>query len=212
VTEVAEVVDELGQREQLLSCFKQNSAFIQGVLAIPEELLLEDEAELSKRFKATPLDFALKKQLWKKFYEAQKTGEMRLRMVDLYDGVCTDAYFFNNILKTPVRVAWLVSPPLDYDSMIEEAFRFSFEKVRDGILNMPVTEKSAPIILKAFQYFADRHLGPMVQRLETKNLNVEVDGNRPLETVNPHEIDAKLRELKAKLIPTSPRDVTPTDE
>lgn len=206
-----EVDENTSRREQLLQCFKDDSALIRAIDVVPPEMHLMSEAELVKRFNPTPLDYALKKQLWTKFYEAEKSGDMRLKMVDIYGGVCSNQYFYNELTKNPARVAWLVIPPLDTGALIEEAFRFSFQKVRDGILNMPVTEKSAPIILKAFQIFADRHLGPVVQRIESKNLNVEVDGNRAgNETLDPMEIDAKLRELKAKLLPT--KDVTPTDE
>lgn len=210
MSETVTDLESASQREQLLACFKSNSSLIVGMKNIPEELLIEDEVELKKRFNPTPIHYALKKKLWSRFYEVQKTGEFRIKLIELYDGICTDAYFFQTILKNPVVVAWLTAPPVDYHAMIEEAFRFSFEKVRDGILNMPITEKTAPILLKAFQYFADRHLGPVVQRIESKNLNVEVDGNKPIEQVDPHEIDAKLRELKAKLIPS--RDVTSSDD
>jgi hypothetical protein len=203
--------ESTSRRDQLLSCFKEDSSLMQSISNIPPEMQLMSEAELGKIFRVTPMDYALKKQLWNRFYEVEKSGSMRLKMVDIYGGICSNQYFYNELTKNPARVAWLIVPPIDTDSLIEEAFRFSFEKVRDGILNMPITEKSAPIILKAFQYFADRHLGPMVQRLETKNMNIEVDGGKMNQgSVDPYEIEEKLRELRAKLLPS--KDVTPKDE
>lgn len=198
-----EHVEGLTRRDQLLGCFDENGKFMESVRNIPEEYMLKDETELSNLFRVTPLDYAMKKQLWQRFYEVEKTGIYKLKMTDIYGGLCSNPYFYQQFIQNPARVAWLLSPPLNTEALIEEAFRYSFQKVRDEILNMPITEKSAPVILKAFQYFADRHLGPMVQRIESKNLNVDVDArdvnvNGP---VDPYEIEERLRELKKKLIP-----------
>lgn len=204
-------LEDTGQRERLLSRFKEDSSLVKAVSQIAPEIQLMDEAALARAFKPTPLDYALKKQLWSKFYEAEKLGT-RLKMVDIFDGLCTNQYFYNELIKNPIRVSWLVTPPMNTEALVEEAFRFSFQRVRDDILTMAVTEKSAPILLKAFQIFADRHLGPVVQRIESKNLNVDVDGGstRDVGAMDPYEIETKLRELKQKLIPT--KDVTPQDE
>lgn len=209
--ELAEVSEEQGKREQLLSHFKDDSIMAKAAAMIPPEMLLLTEAELGKMFRVTPMDYALKRQIWLKFYDAEKTGAM-IKMVDIYGGICSNPYFYNELTKNPARVAWLLSPPVDTAALIEEAFRFSFNRVRDDILTMPVTEKTAPILLKAFQLFADRHLGPVVQRIESKNLNVEVDGGstQNISELDPHEIEAKMREIKQKLIPM--KNVTPTDE
>lgn len=207
MSELPEEIEPLGRRDRMLSCFKESSAFMLAVNSLPESLHLKDEADLGKMFNITPLDYAMKKRLWTRFYEVEETGDMRLKMRDIFGGLCSDPYFYRVLVKNPVRIAWLTAPPIDTEFLLEEAFRFAFEKVRDGILNMPVTEKSAPTILKAFQYFADRHLGPMIQKIESKNLNVEMNANQPLGSVDPHEIQKKLDELKTKLL--KPKDVTP---
>ena len=203
-------LEEPSRREQLLSCFGDESRFVQAVRDIPEELHLKDEVELGKMLKATPLDYALKKQLWTRFYECERNGVYKLKTTDLYGGLCANSYFYKELINNPIRVAWLVTPPINTEALLEEAFKFSFQRVRDDILTMPVTEKTAPILLKAFQYFADRHLGPMIQRLETKNLNVEVQGGKMETPTDPYEMEAKLKEIRAKLLPM--RDVTVKDE
>lgn len=202
----------VGKRERLISCFKDDSAFSLAIKALPEELSLLDESRIEALYKPTPMDYALKRQLWSRFYEVDKSGELSLKMVDVYGGICGHPHFYNYVLREPHRVAWLITPPIDTSAIIEEAFRFSFQKVRDGILNMPVTEKTAPILLKAFQIFADRHLGPIVQRIESKNLNVDMKASQQSDIpLDPHELETKLREIKAKLLPPS-KDVTPHDE
>ena len=199
-----------GLRDQLLSCFKEDSRFFEEVQNIPPDLMLKDETELGKLFKPTPMHYAMKKQLWENFYECEKVGVYKLKATDIYAGICSNPYFYQELIKNPARVAWLVTPPIDTSSLIEEAFRYAFQRVRDDILSMPVTEKTAPILLKAFQYFADRHLGPMIHRIESKNLNVEVQGGKMETPTDPREIEQKLKEIRAKLLPV--RDVTPDNE
>jgi hypothetical protein len=210
VSEFEESEENLSRRDKLLSCFKDDSTLVLTINQIPEEYNLKDERELAKMFRPTPMDYAMKKQLWTRFYEAESTGVMRLKMVDIYGGICTSGYFYNELMKNQARLTWLITPPIDTEALLEEAFRFSFQRVRDDILNMPVTEKSAPILLKAFQYFADRHLGPMVQRIESKNLNVEMQAGKVETPTDPRDIELRLKEIKAKLLPA--RDVTGTDE
>lgn len=199
-------------RDRLLSCFKEDSALMRAVADLPPEYHLKNEQELGTLFRKTPMDYAIKKQLWLKFYETEKLGAFRLKMVDVYGGICTLQHFYQDLVKNPARVAWLISPPIDHQAIIEEAYHFAFTKVRDGILNMPVTEKSAPTILKVFQILADRHLGPIVQK--NLNLNANVDPNKPpTEPIDPHAIEAKLNELKSKLLSPAPmRDVTAIDD
>lgn len=210
MSENAQELEVLSRKDQLLSCFKEDSTLMRAVSEIPEEYLLKDETELANMFRPTPMDYAMKKQLWGKFYEAESTGIMKLKMVDVYGGICTSGYFYNELMKNFARISWLITPPINTEALVEEAFRFSFQRVRDDILTMPVTEKTAPILLKAFQYFADRHLGPMVQRLETKNLNVEVQGGKVDIPTDPREIEQRLKDIKNKLLPV--RDVTQVDD
>jgi hypothetical protein len=213
VGEASTDLEVQSRRDQLLSCFKEDSRIMRAINELPPEYHLKDEAELGKLFRKTPMDYAMKKQLWTKFYEVEKAGTMRLKMVDIYGGVCSDPYFYNELIKNPARIAWLISPPIDNQAIIEEAYHFAFQKVRDGILNMPVTEKSAPTILKAFQMLADRHLGPVVQRIESKNLNVDVNAKNNTDPIDPKAIEEKLNELKTKLLNPAPiKDVTPVSD
>lgn len=198
------------KRDRLVACFNEDSGIGKALASIPEELQIKDETELARLFNPTPLDYAMKKNLWTLFYEAEATGFYKLKGTDVYGGVCSNSYFYNQLLKNSPRVAWLFTPTIDTEALIEEAYRYSFQRVRDDILSMPVTEKTAPILLKAFQYFADRHLGPMVHKIESRNLNVEVQGGKMETPTDPREIEAKLKEIRAKLQPL--KDVTPQDE
>lgn len=198
-------------RDRLLSCFKEDSALMRAVADLPPEYHLKNETDLGKLFRITPMDYAIKKQLWTKFYEADKAGNLRLKMVDIYGGICTLQHFYQDLVRNPARVAWLITPPINHQAIIEEAYHFAFQKVRDGILNMPITEKSAPTILKAFQMLADRHLGPVVQKIQSQNVNVDVKASQ--EPIDPKAIEEKLQELKTKLLsPAQVRDVSPVSD
>ncbi len=211
MSEVIESVDEPGRRDQLLSCFKPDSRFVKAVAALSGDLALKDELELEKLFKPTPLDYALKKKLWTRFYEVERDGSMKLMATDIYKDVCTNGYFYEELINHPVRIAWLVTPVINTSALIEEAFHHGFKKIRHGILELPVTEKTAGVILKTWQMIADRHLGPVAQRIESKNLNVDVTGQMPGTDGAPmdlKQLEEKLTEVRAKII-GSAKDVTP---
>lgn len=202
--------EEQSKRAKLLSCFKEDSSLSAAIAALPGAIELKDESELRKMFRPTPTDCAMKKQLWTKFYDCEVSGDFRIKMTDIYGGICDNAYFYNHFLKQPIRVAWLVSPPIDSGALLEAAFMHSFERVIEGILNMPVTEKSAPVILSAFKYFADRHLGPIVHKVESKNLNVELTGSTQVtDSVSRSDLMEKIKELESVLNKPKVIDVTP---
>lgn len=203
-------LSELSRTERLVSCFSEDGKLARVAREIPEAYRIMDETELVKLFRPTALDYALKKRLWAKFYDCESTGIYKMKNTDIFGEVCSGPYFYQDVITNPVRVAWLISPPIDTATLVEEAFHYSFQKIRDGVLKLPVTEKTAGHLIKVFQIFADRHLGPVVQRIESKNLNVEVDGNKNADPIDPKAIEEKLNELKTKLVPS--RDVTPKDE
>jgi len=115
-------------------------------------------------------------------------------------------------LKHKHRVAWLLIPAKRHQDMIDEAFIFALNKVRTEILTMPVTEKSAPVIIKALEYFTNRSLGPMLQRIEQKSMNVNVDGNQVMrDAMTPEELQHRLTELKTRVI-SAPIDIKVPDD
>lgn len=141
---------------------------------VSEEILVMTERELEQNFTPTTKDYFLRKQFWKKTRELQAQDGMIASVSEIYKNICTMQHFYNRVLKNPYRLVWILTPMKSADDMVEEAFHYAFNKVRDEVLNMEVNEKTAPIILKALDLLMQRHLGPMVQRIEAKSMNVNM--------------------------------------
>jgi hypothetical protein len=200
-------VRDEGRREAVLSRIKPG-VFLSKIEDIPDELKIKNESELMTLATPTPTEFAMKKSLWDWFLAQESAGLAKdLEPVHIYGGVCSKQYFFSYFLNKPAKVAWLFSPPIDTETLIEEAFLFGLHRVRNDLLTMTINEKTAPTILKAFQYFADRKLGLLTQTINSKNLNVElkagVDGMASVEDVS--EKFKKIKEAMSKQI----KDVSP---
>lgn len=181
-------------RQQVFSLLSENIQ--RAILGIPEDILMMNEEELEKKFKPTNVDYMLRRRLWEKFREAEKLGLPNIPNVEIYRGICTDQNFYCYTLKNQTKLAWLIHPVQDPDEMLKEAYEFGLKKVRE-ILNMALTDKSAPSILKAAEFLTNRVKGPVVQKLETKNLHVSMDAQeKPLTN---EEISNKLLELQERI-------------
>jgi hypothetical protein len=191
-------------REKAIATF--NETFISRVRAIDPEISEMNEIELeshmsSKLVPITPKDFFIRKRFWELAEQNVNTGMSDVCTVRIYEGIMTKSHFQRQILRNPYKLAWILLPQSKHQDLIDESFYFTLRKVRNEILTMQVTEKSAPIILKALEFFANRSMGPMLQKIEQRSMNVTVDGNKAMrEAINPEEMQAKFAELQAKLV------------
>lgn len=193
----------------LLNCFQ--GRFVETVLSSPKDILAMSEQELEQNFTPTTTDFIIRRNIHIKAKQVMDgTLPDKLEPKDVYKDVCTKQNFYRNITNH-YRLAWYLIPIQDYSEMIEDSFFYGLKKVRE-ILNMPVTEKSAPHIMKALEFFANRHLGPVVQKIEQKSMNMNVNKTiSEREVIDPEEMMQKFAELKSKLA-TLPQAAVNVDE
>jgi hypothetical protein len=182
------------------------------LLTSPELLELEfDEIKL----KANP-SFTLcrlRMSFWNE-YENAITNNRKMKMARIVAGVCTDSLFKAKILPDLVRLAYVLSPPKDYVITVKESLDAGLDNLRaivtakvtndDGSLNA----KSADIVLKAIALLDMRVKGAVIQRIDQRSLNVNVNRDvTPHASSAPTSLEALERELdlvKQKLV----RDVT----
>lgn len=165
---------------------------------IPSDILSMNEAELQVFFKPTEVDFMLRKKLAKLVAEAKDKGHDRILLTSIYKDICSRQNFYRTILKNQYRMVWLLQPIHDFQELIEESFYFGLKRARNEILTMPITDKNINAFIKLLDLFANRALGPMVQRIEQKNLNMSLDGR---DVTDPSKLMEKYEELKSKLQP-----------
>lgn len=180
-----------------------NVDFFDGLLAdraaaIPPEVWHQNETELTSHFNVSTIDFLLRKRINKCIEDRKNSGlKGHIPSIEIYRNICSAMNFYY-IIKNPYRVAWLFMPLKSADEMIEDGFYHAMRKVRDEILTMQVTEKTAPVIMKALEFFTNRHLGPMLQRLETKSLNVNVDA-KTRDVIDPEQMMERYNQVKSQL-------------
>lgn len=180
---------------------------LEAVMEIPQEYFSMTDTELEKHFNRSDKDFIIRRNFQRQAKIAKKTTG-KISQQEIYGEVCSRQNFFYH-LKNPHRLAWYLRPIEDFSDLIEEAFYFGLKRVREEILTMPITEKSASAYLKALEFFANRHLGPMVQRIEQKNLNLNASVERPEIELSPDDIKTKIKELESALDKRPVIDVTP---
>lgn len=192
-------LDTPSAREEALSTW--NEFFNKKVEAIPTEVALMSERELEKHFRPTSIDFHLRKRFWEVSTRSINSGIKETETIEIYRGICSRQHFYELVLKNPYKLLWIIMPIQAHMDIIEEGFYYALKKVRDEILTMPVNEKTAGHIMKALDFFANRAIGPVVQRIEQKNMNLNVDGNSVTrDALTPDDLQKKLDELRAKAL------------
>ncbi|MFN9976619.1 MAG: hypothetical protein ACK58T_42635 [Phycisphaerae bacterium] len=181
---------------------------------IPESIKSLNESELVKNFNQTTNDYLIRKRVTELLKRVPELGsDHKFDTPEIYTGICTHQAFYDRMIQSPYRLCYYFLELHSYDTLIEDTFYQFTMKVRNEILQMPVTEKSAPVILKAWESFANRHLGATIQKIEQKSMNVNVSASaRDVNgSMDPELMLQKYNEAKAKLV-SGPKDVTEPDE
>lgn len=170
----------------------------QAILRIPDEYLCMSESDLTEAADPGSVEHMLRYNLWKKFHEAERNGVAQLTSTAIFSGICTSSNWYNRVLQDPKKLAWILQPTQESTDVMREALDYGIRKIRNEILTQKVTEKNAASIIKAIQFLADRVWGTSVQRIESKNLNLNVGNNQASpEIANTREaIESKLLELQ----------------
>lgn len=165
-----------------------------------------DEISLEEKFNPSPSDYGMRKNLWQKVKAAELSGIKLIETQEIFSHYYTKSNFFANVTKNPYRVAWLFLPLDSFQEQFEEILYRAIKKLRNEVNNLNVTEKNMGHFVKILEFLTNRTLGPMTQKIESKNLNVELTAS---EAQDPKALELKLYELKEKML--APRNVTPQE-
>lgn len=180
-----------------------------AVEELPPQIANMSVGELEEARMPTEVDYLLRENLWKQVEIAQKAGETHIKTRAVFAGVCSEQHFFFNIVKSPMRVAWLFTHPQDDIKKMRYGLSIGMKNLIKFISKEP-NEKTAGAFLKAVEMLMNRVHGPIIQKVEAKHAHLNM--NKPIENSmdSPADIIARLDELKSKLL--IPRDVTQTND
>ena len=161
----------------------------------------------------------LREGLWIACHQALSSGR-KMSEQEIFYGVVSKGVFKKH-LEHPERVAFMLRPPSNYQTFMQEALHFAVDQIRD-ILDQdhmdPKTGKLDPKIAdvkrRIFVDVADRVKGMPVQRTENLNYNKEVGANQSFGEaampVDAADIDRKIKELEKDM--GEIKDVTPDEK
>lgn len=124
-----------------------------------------------------PTDHRLRLAFWNEYNLACEEGR-QINPPSLYSGVCSSQVYYDNYLRSPERVAWLLCPPAKYEKILDESLAYGLEQLRE-ILALPLMDEKGKInvslaSLKAriWTQLDERKHGTAVQR----SLSISVGG------------------------------------
>lgn len=139
---------------------------------------------------------------WTEYNRAQDSGG-RMNLANVCAGICTKAYFYNEITKRKTKLAWVLTPPTSYTSAMEEALIYGVEKIRD-ILDIELKDskgnvnvKAAEVLLKTIQFLDQRVKGAIVQKVDTRSLVVHADTRSKPKESEPLTLEAVQKQLQS---------------
>lgn len=198
--------------------------YIERAMEVAPDLMGLDEHNLYKELnklghQPSALDNRIRLSFWSQYEHAFLTnGKVTLTAVSA--GVCRLDVLVKYLKKRPERVAWLICPPATHKTKLYEALNYATEKMRD-ILEKDVMEtvyikdrkgrvvdtdtkvntKLAELQIKIWHLLDQRVNGSVVQRIESKSLQVNVgDSGVRDKTISQSiaDIDNKLRDLETR--------------
>lgn len=164
--------------------------------------------QLKKTVRAGQVLDALRISFWVEYNRAIMNNHDRMIMERVFAGICTDEYFYSTVVKTVQYLAWMLTPPIHYQVMLEQLLQATTSRLHE-LVNLPfydedkkkVDHKTAALILKAHEMVENRLKGMPVARSQNVNVGVNVragslaSGTQQLiET----ELQQRLKELQKR--------------
>lgn len=152
---------------------------------------------------------SIKLQFWDEYDTVQRHNEPCMQITRILAGIGTVAWF-KRFIADELRLAWLIRLPSGYDIGLRDIHALSLRRMREAMqLNACKDPDKPNVKLMEVQFKIAQHVdmrlkGAVIQRVEQRNLNMNVnaDANKPLEAaVVPQtmaEIEMKLAEARQK--------------
>lgn len=100
------------------------------------ELFTLTERQLKRRLDPDPVEARIRLRFWDEYARAQDKGR-RLFLADCIRGICSNDYWKYNIHGRPEKIAWIITPPVDYITNMQELLYLGLEEFRE-ILTLPI--------------------------------------------------------------------------
>jgi hypothetical protein len=143
----------------------------------------------------TPNDNRLRLSFWDEYDRAVETGS-KMRVGHIVHGVCQQDYFYNEFLKKPHKVIWMITPPASFETLKEEALCLGIGQIRD-ILETPhvvdgvIDEKLVALKARLVKTLEGRKRTPKQMELDEQEEPTQEDLSRRLESLRKREAESR---------------------
>lgn len=176
-----------------------------AIKKIPKELLLLTEQDHERRLKGKigPEISQIRLAFWYEYDRAQ-TMMRKMNMTNVFGGVVSLTYFNKKVLSDPSLLAYIITPFTEYELAIKELMMFGLGQIRD-ILHLPHVKdngepdpKMCEVKVKIVQDLITRDRGSVIQKIEARNMNVNVDVPAP-QVEDLREVERQIAELEGEV-------------
>ncbi len=153
-------------------------------------------------------DNCLRVKFWHEYERAHQDGT-KMVMSAVYSTICPSEYFYNVYLGRPEKLAWILTPPMEYETRLKALILLSTSQLNE-ILELPNRDEKGRVNVKILELKAKIHFqleqrihGAVVQRLEqkTQTLNIHTTDKAvaKMAAANTMEdIQRRMKELEAR--------------
>ena len=184
------------------------AAMIEAQKASPDLFGLDEKALFKvlrgREEMPSPTDNRLRMAFWLEYDRAQH-NLCKMEAERVFAGVCTRGYFYGTYLKSAGRVAWLLTPVVEYEVKMREMLDFGMDRMR-AILEIdphPPGSKYPNVKLMELQAklvaMTDLRLkGGHTQRTEQKSLHVHMgqkEAQKAIHDMSMEDVQRRIKEL-----------------
>jgi len=123
-------------------------------------------------------------------------------MLNVYKELCTKEYFYTVFIKDPLKIAWMLRMRKSYHFAMEELLDIGLSQFRE-IMLIPnkvggkVDTRLVAEKVKIFAIVENRVKGAVAQKIEQKNLNVNVNTKQQDKSVQ--DVEKELKALNKEI-------------
>jgi hypothetical protein len=182
-------------------------AALHRVMAETPDLLALDEGSLKDKVHPTLILNRIRMSFWTEYENAVQL-KRRMKLSQIIGGICTEYFYQQKILTSNDKMAYILCPPTNYTVQVKEALQAGMETIRE-IVSAKVLDddgflipRAADVVLKAVALLDMRVKGAIVQRVDQRNLNVNLNKDVSPKDALPQsvdELDQMIEQTKAKL-------------
>lgn len=204
--EIIKITDDLNDPTKFDAMLERMpNTVLEAIKKIPEELLNCPPEDL----KPTEMDKVLRVSFWAEYENSEKQKRAFL-IVNVLENICTKTNFYLAIVKRPERLAYIIRPFVSYNIQLNKLHDLGLKRLEEILMKKDADSKMAAVQVKALEFVNVRLHGSPVQNI--KKLQVHIDGNKPMATLSPEELQKQLEEMKQKSIEGMMKNVGPAPE